>query len=227
VLVELGTSIQRLRCNLDFAASSLLSLWHHDTENAVFQRRGDCITIDISWEAERARELADAALRDPVFGLRLLLHLFLGPRGYTGIVAVATILVLLGLVLVFNRRLVSRFALLGNGTTALAALNGFVSGWGALGVTTLSTSVNDEGLTVGKFDLDVFLLDAGKLAVEFIVVVGLFDVKLWAESPEAVATVWVLGVGGGLIVVVKVVEEAEERMERGRVDACARTEAAR
>jgi len=61
----------------DLAALVLLGLGDQDAENAVLHRGLDVVLVDASREAESAGELANAALRDPVLGCRLLWFLLL------------------------------------------------------------------------------------------------------------------------------------------------------
>lgn len=88
--------------------------------------------------------------------------------------------------------------------------------WCTAGVGFLGTAFDDEGLGVGEFDLDVFLFDAGELAVEFIGVCDFLDVEFGGEGAEGssgVVVVTLRGVAG--LVLLKIVEEAEERREGG------------
>ena len=89
---------------------------------------------------------------------------------------------------------------------------------------TLCAAADVEGLGVCELDIDVVLVDTGELAVEFVGVAQLLDVKLGVEALHDAAAGMVMVIvvatfagGGAFVVGVEVVEEAEERVEGGGV----------
>jgi hypothetical protein len=183
----------------------LLGLGGRDVENAVVEAGHDGILVDAGGEVESASKLADASLRDPVLGSvgRLLV---LGRLGN----------IYLGLALCFSLILDSGFV------RGLAFANGGLlgrvleeaSGWAAGGVDALRLAANHHDLRLREFDMDVFLVDTRELAVKFVGVASLADVKLGLPMGHLGATTAIVGLAG---VGVKVVEETEERGEGGGV----------
>jgi hypothetical protein len=181
--------------NGNLLASLLLGFGNQDGQDAVLHGSLNTVLIDTNGKAEGAGELANAALGDPIFLLVLLLVVGNG-RG-------------LGILLgdfgggrfgtfVLDRSLVS---FLCDGTFGLET-----SGTRAGFVLALNTTLNCESIGIGEFDFDVLLVDAWKLAVEFISILDLFDIKLWRECPQ-------LGAGGRAVdiagVLVEVIEQTK------------------
>lgn len=150
-------------------------------------------------EVKGARELADAALGEPVLVLgRLGLGLRLLDGGGGG-------------ALVLDGCLVRRLAALGDGGLLGHVLD-LAGRRGALGVGALGPAADRHCLRLGEFNVDRVLIHAGQLAVQLVGVVGLADVKL--GLPDGGACASAVGLAACLAgVAVKVVEEAEERGE--------------
>lgn len=58
--------------DVDLARLGSLSLGDDNAQDAVLEAGLDIILVDASWEGERAVELANRTLADPVFGLRVV-----------------------------------------------------------------------------------------------------------------------------------------------------------
>lgn len=217
----------------DAATLVLLSLGDYDGQDAVVEVGADLVVVDAAWELEGARELADAALRDPELvlgklGLGLLCGclalLDLGDRGGRSRAAGGSGA---GVVLdvVLNRGLVGLvvllFLLLGRLGDGAAHLDLFAlleeaGGRRAGSVGALHVAADDDGLRVGELDVDILLLDAGKLAVELVDVLRLPQVELGSEGLEVssvVAPVLLLRSVAGILV--EVIDETEEAGEVG------------
>jgi hypothetical protein len=188
--------------NGDLLASLLLGLGDQDRQDAVLHGSMNSVLINTDGEAEGAGELANATLRDPVFLLMLLvggggLGVLLGNLGGGGF----GIFVLDG----------SLMSLLGDGTFSSGCLDE-TSGTSAGFVFALSTALDRKSIGVGEFDLDVLLVDAGKLAMEFVSVLDLSEIKLWGEGFQMSASGGAVNIAG---VLVELIEHTEERVERG------------
>lgn len=203
--------------NGDLATFVFLRLRNHDAEDTILHGSLDVFLVNANREAEASRELAHAALRDPEFGLRLVFLDVLSLIAVGGGDFGRGLLLLAGM-FILDGGLVSCVL------ARLAALDGSsggltfdeAGGWGALGVGALGVAFDCQSLGVGEFNLDVLLLDAGEFAVEFVGVSDLLDVELGAKDLEvtmrlASAVVVVAAPG----VLVEVVEQTEERSERG------------
>lgn len=220
----------------------LLGLGNGDGQDSVVKRGLDLVRLDAGREVEGARELADAALRDPVLGLgagRLLRLLLLrldclgdgGGRGGLGAAARAARLRLIldgGLVGVAASLDVGRAILLtalGDGAAHVVVVTLEQAGGGvAFGVGALDLAADHDGLRVGELDVHVLLLDAGQLAVQLVGCVRLPQVELGREGRDVVAAVARGRALGAVLrrVLVKVVDQAEETREvglGGRVEA--------
>lgn len=200
----------------------LLGLGHGDAQDAIVQVGGNGLLVDAGGEAEGARELADGALRDPELLDGLLLLLLLGGGlGGGDLGGAAGLLGLLGR-LVLDGGLVARvllvgLAALGDGAAHLGAALDEAGGRRARGVVALGPARDHEGLRLGELDVDVVLLDAGELSVELVGVLGLLHVEARGEGGSGAAGAMAgAGLGAGLLgVLVEVIQEAEERGERG------------
>lgn len=196
-------------------ALALLGLGYGDGEDAIVQIRDDTLLVDWSREAESARELADGALRNPeLFRGLLLLRLLVGSGDLR-----ALLLGFFGL-LVGDGGLVAVVIVLtvaiGDGATGCEAFNE-AGGRSARGVVSLSATRDDDRLGLGELDVDVVFLDAGELTVELVAGIRLLHVEAWRKGGQVAATVsLVAALGRDLAtVVIEVVEETEERRERG------------
>lgn len=84
-------------------------------------------------------------------------------------------------------------------------------GTGAALVGALDVAADAEGLWVDELDVNVFLLDAGEFAVEFVAGFYFFDVEFGLEGFEGGGR----SVSAAAVVRVEFVEEAEEWSEGG------------
>lgn len=149
--------VYRILVDGDASGLVLLGLGDRDGQDSVLEVRGDALLLDACGEAEAARELADAALREPVLGLvggLLLLRCLLGGRGSGDL--------LLGLVgLVFDGRLVrvaTLLAALGDGAAGGVAILEVAGGRRASRVRALDAAADEERLRVSELDVDLLLL---------------------------------------------------------------------
>ena len=160
-----------------------LSLLHDDVQDAILQARCHRILVDVGWEAEAAMELANAAFRQPKVGMAAV-----SPLGLLVALLLSDLMVVGALRLVFDSRLVG-FAI-------------------RIVVGPLNTTLDGDGLRVGKAEVDVLLLEAWELAVQ-VVCIGVFvSIEPRPESTESVILL------AGTVCVV-VVEKAEERRKVG------------
>lgn len=197
--VQLSSKTCRL-VDGDLASLILLGLWNDDREDAILHGSLNVVAIDTDRESKRSREFAHAALTDPVLLLRLG-RLLLGDLG------------------VFGRSLwsgsVGGIFIFDGGVVIRWSLGLFIGS-----VSALSTATDDQSLRVCELDVDVFLIDTWKLALQLVCLANLLDVELGSEALHNVAATVVMvliGCGGASIVGVKVVEETEEWVEGGRV----------
>ena len=135
------------------------SLGDHDAEDPILQARLDRILVHARGEAERAMELANRALRDPVLGTTNLPLSF--PLRSNNLPSPSL------LPLVFFVVLHSRFMALPRirHVTRDASV-GFIGPFG--GILALGAAFDDQRMRVGELDVHVFLLDAGQLALELV-----------------------------------------------------------
>lgn len=189
-----------LNRDLDAAALSLL-LWNEDTEETVLHGSFDSVVVDWLTEGEDTREGADTALRNPVLGGRLwwLLDLLLALAALLNSCTGGF------LRLILDGRLVTLNLL------CLSTVGWFLT----RGVLSLDLAANVQGLGVSELDLDIFLFNAGELAVEFVAGLDLANIELGIEGASkagalgALTTITVL-------VGVEVVKKTEERVEGWR-----------
>jgi len=215
------TSHLCLTRNLDLPRTRGLGLRHNDGQNAILQTRLDIILVDTAREAKAPVELAHTALGNPVlwlFGVILLGYLLVIRRCGRDLLILVRTLLLGGFVGVFDGGLLGvRLAGFLDG-----ALRGVVSvvdevRTNAFLADDLVAARDGEGVCVGPLDVDVLLLYAGELAVEFVVVFEFLDVKLGGEGAEFAEQG--IGVAVGVVVVgrhdatVVVVHQAEEGRE--------------
>jgi len=204
----------------------LPSLGNSDTQDTVLQAGLNTILVDAAGEAESAGELANGTFRDPILLLRLLLLLLLLLLLSSVLGNSASFLGLLGF-LILDRDLVRLAAFLlllaafGDGTARLGPILNEAGGRSARLVGALDLAMDHDGLWLGELNVDILALDARELAVQLVGVLRLADVELGVEMPRCEAA---LAVGGSRVgvaalapVVVKVVEQTEERGEGGGV----------
>jgi len=87
---------------------------------------------------------------------------------------------------------------------------------GNRGVSAFAAAFDGESRGIGEFDLDILLLDPWKFAMEFIDIASLLHVEFGGERLHDRSMMLGLIVIG-TIVVVEVVQQTKERMERGWV----------
>ena len=198
---NLGSGIDLL--NADLLHDRGCSLRHDNRQDAVLQTGADGILVDALGEVERAVELADRALGDPVLvgwrsGLGDLLGGGLGGLGDGGCR-------LLTLDFVFDGSLVRG----GAGAAGSFLFSGF--GFFSVGsvVLALDLALDDQGLRVGELDLDVLLVDAREFTVKVVRVLDFSHVEARRKSADGSGR-WA-GLRGAVdIVVVKKTEEGGE-----------------
>jgi len=180
--------------NGDPLVGSSLSLRHDDAEDTIFHGSFDSVLVNSAREAEGASKGPNAALGDPPLCARLVL--------LRSVLSLSLVL-LSGCLLPLVARL--DFSLL------LAALQE-TGRWLAFGVGALRTATDDEGLGVGELDLNILLIDAGKLAVELVLSILLADVELGVECfGDLVGSAHNIAVRIAASIGVEVVKETEER----------------
>ena len=54
----------------------------------------------------------------------------------------------------------------------------------------LSAALDAKGVLAGEFDLDILLVDAGKLAFELVAVLALSHIEARLEGPDALSKLW-------------------------------------
>jgi hypothetical protein len=195
--------------DVDLAALRSLSLRDGNAQDTVLETSLDSILIDTRREGERAMELANRALGDPVsrLGRFLLLRHFL----LVGLLSDLRVVVAGVCSLILDGRLVLELLLVLAVFELLLVLTVLDE---ALWALTLFADVlvapgNGQCVVVGPFDVDVFLVDAGELAVELVAFLGFLDIELGGERADALELA--VDVAEGLAVVL--VEEAEEGSE--------------
>lgn len=203
-------SRKRHSLNSYLLALLLLGLRNHDAQDTILHGSLDIVLIDANREAERPTESANRALGNPEFLLRLLGLVFLG-------LGLDSDILLISLTGILNRSLGR------NSLDGMAILTGVLnslssnlaldetSRWSALSIAAIDAALDGEGMRVGELDLDILLIDARKLAVEFVRILNLLDVEFGVEGLE-------VGVGGtvyGAGDLVELVEEAEDGGEGG------------
>lgn len=198
--------------NVDASRLVLLGLGNNDAQDTIAELGRNVVLINSSGEVEASRELAEAALGEPVLGLisRLLLNvivlLLVGDLS-AGLVG-------LGLLLILDGSMVVVLVLL----TALDSALGFValdeaSGRSASSVGALSLASDEHGLRLGELDVNIRLLHAGEFTVEFVGLSGLADIELGLPVAEAAAASAISVLSALARVAVEVVKETEERGE--------------
>jgi len=157
------------RLDIDpLGAFPICQLWNHDAQDTLAEVGLDAILVNAAGEAETAVELANRTLRNPQLGFgRVGLGYFFASSagdnscavaGFRGILIFDIWLaVLLLCVRVFN--LLILFA-------AFVAFN-----------TRIGTAFDDERVWVVELDLNVLLINTGKLAVKVVGVLLFFDVE--------------------------------------------------
>lgn len=157
-------------------------LGNEDTKDPVLQASLDVVLVDAVREAERAMELAERALREPVrraIGLVLL-------SGYH--------LVLSDCCLSWNSARHSCFSLHGSLVVAVLALSDAglvglpldqVARASAFLSASLSAALDGQGSGVRELNVDVFLVDTWQLSLHLICILHLFDVDTRLERADA------------------------------------------
>jgi len=198
--------------NVDASGLVLLGLGDNDAQDTIVEFSRDVVLINTSGEVEASRELAEAALSEPVLGLvsGLLLNLL----GLLLVGDLSASLVSLGLLLVLDGGVVGVlvfFAVLSDGASSFSALDE-ASRRGAGSVGALSLASDEHGLRLGELDVDIRLLHAGEFTVEFISLSSLADIEFGLPVAEAAAAS-AISVGSLARVAVEVVKETEEGSE--------------
>lgn len=192
----------------DLAAGLLLGLGDDNGKNAILHGSMNSILVDTNWEGEGSREFANAALRNPELGLGLLwlLGILLGDSGVLG----STLLVFdIGLVVLALTILAS----FGDSTRGGGTFD--EARWGRAGlVRSFSSTLNSDSVVIAEFDIDILLLNAREFTVQLVVTLDLLDVEFGVEGLH-LATVTTTTRSVALRVLVKVLEELEEWVERG------------
>lgn len=211
----------------------LLGLGHDDSQDAVVERSLDVVVVDAAREGEGAREVADAALVDPILVLGLLglgsivLVLGLSGLGDRGVL-LATLLLLVfhgGLELLVGVCLggVIVVRLVGDGAAhGVAGVPEKTGGRVALGMGALDVAADDDRLRVAEVDLHVLLVDTGELPMELVVGLRLLHVEARSEGRDLAATLAGLGLAIAAVVglpegLVPVVDEADQATEVAQV----------
>lgn len=193
----------------DLAALKFLGFGDHNAEDSILHRSVDLVLVDANRETEGATELADAALRNPVFGSRLLGSVLGG-----GDFSASLIFTFGGAIFVFDGRLMGLFSIglaaFGDSTCSCGTFDKAGVG-SARGIGAFRAAADCQGLSVGELDLDIFLLDTREFAVEFIGIFNLLDIELGVECLQGAAPV-VMGIAVAAVLI-EVVEKAEERSE--------------
>lgn len=180
-----------------------LGLRNMDSEDAILERSRHTILIHTVWEIKASREIADAALADPVLGIvgGFLRRYFNGALLHGFLFSLVT-----------NGSLV-RFATLGyRGRGLPTALDG-TGGRSAGGVRALNVAANHHRLWVNELDAQILLGHAGKLAVQLVGGISLADVKPRRKRREVAAVTMAIAGSSAPSIRVEVIEEAEERSE--------------
>jgi hypothetical protein len=218
--VEIKNSEQAFDTSVNSDASGLvlLGLGNNNGEDAILEVGADLVLVHARREVEASRELANAALGEPVLGLvgRLVaLHFrWLGSGGAGWSVrGLGARFVGLGLGFVLNGCLARVSGLLALSDSTAHAIFELASGRSASGVGAFDFAADEQSLRFSELDLHIVLADAGELAVELVGVVNFADIELGLELRESSPTA-VLS-SALTRVCVKVVEETEERGEGG------------
>jgi len=195
----------------DASRLMLLGLGHLDAEDAVLHAGADSVLVNARREAEASGELPDTALRKPVLGV--ILWLLWRALHFVDLVGLLRLLwCCVGVGFVLDASLVVDLRLLAfSDGTGLGRVLELASCRVAFGVGSLDPTADDHGLRFGEVYVDVLLAQAGQLTVQFVVVSQLADVKLRLEVRDVGARTRCSLAG----VVVKVLEETEERSEGG------------
>jgi len=167
----------------DLLVDRLGGLWHDNLEDAILQAGLDAVLIDARWEREAAMEFADGPFANPDLGLvgRSLLDFLVvvGGGNFGGSSA-----------FIFDRRLV-RFVFLVLPSLGYPAL---LLGWTGL-VDRFGATGDGEGVAIGPFDVDIFLLNARELTVQRVSFLRLADIELWLECAQRLHLAWKAGAG--------------------------------
>lgn len=195
----------------------LLGLRHGNDQDAVVERGPHIIVLNPRRELEAPRELADAALRDPVLVLRLLLLWWFLRSGRSsggrrrrelhggasrcrnrgscrgGRGAALLDIILDGSVERRSSLVLAGGSLLafpGNGIARLIRVLDEAGGWRSTGgVGALDAASDHDGLRVRELDVHLVLLDARQLAVQLEVRVGLLQVEPRREGGDLLVLV--------------------------------------
>jgi len=199
--------------NVDASRLVLLGLGNNNAQDTIVELGRNVVLINSSGEVEASRELAEAALCEPVLGLisRLLLNvivlLLVGDLS-AGLVGLGLLLILDGSVVV----VLVLLAALGDSALGFVALDE-ASGRSASSVGALSLAADEHGLRLGELDVNIRLLHAGEFTVEFVGLSGLADIELGLPVAEAAAASAISVLSALARVAVEVVKKTEERGE--------------
>lgn len=191
--------MRNLLFNVDLPGLRRRRLRHQNAQDTILQARPNCILIDACRERKAAVELANRTLANPVS--RLLSFALLSDILCLFRLLGDCVVVGASCRFVFDAWL--KFLLLGCILNeALWALTFFADVFVA--------ARDSDCVVVGPFDVDILLLDAREFAVEFVTLLGFFDVELWSERPRSVGEVAV-DVAEGLAIIL--IEETEDGSE--------------
>jgi len=190
----------------DAARLVLLRLGDDNGEDTILEGGAHCVLVHPGREGEAAGELANVALRQPVFGIVGLLLVILLCNLARFVVVILVFVLVFGLFL--------DCGLVGV-ASSLPTLCDVARGRRARLVGALDPAPDVDCLGLGEFDLDILLAHTGELAVEFVRIPCLADVELWLPLEEPSAAI---GAPGGrsrglTSMLVEVFKEAEERSE--------------
>ena len=151
-------------------------------------------------------ELSNRALRDPIARAMVVLDLVV--RGFGDVLVPRGIAIGCFLVLVFDSSFTAwrRFSHIASDTAT-----GFLRAVG--GILALDAAFDDQGVGISELDVHIFLVDAGKFALELVGLFVLTDVEFGLEGADG-------GVEAAGALGVVVVEETEERVYVVAWEAC-------
>ena len=151
-------------------------------------------------------KFSNRALRDPI--ARAMVVLGLVVRGFANVLVLRGIAVGCFLVLVFDSSFAAwrRFSHIASDTAT-----GFLRAVG--GILALNAAFDDQGVGISELDVHIFLVEAGKFALELVGLFVLADVEFGLEGADG-------GVEAACALSVVVVEETEEGVHVAAWEAC-------